>query len=81
RSAVNGLWDGLVWGFPTALALSAAAALLGGPHVAVLLTIFIAAIAIATWLHGTILRHCFQGLIALSMLGAIGMYVGRYGVN
>lgn len=81
RSVVNGLWDGLVWGFPIALAASATVALLEGPAQ----TAFLATAALvptaAGAMPGLLGQAQLRGLLALSLATLAAVHAGRFGLG
>lgn len=81
RSVVNGLWDGLVWGFPIALVASATVALLEGPAQAT----FLATIALLPTAAGALPRLLgrapLRGLLALSLATLAAVHAGRFGLG
>ncbi|WP_372694415.1 PepSY-associated TM helix domain-containing protein [Immundisolibacter sp.] len=81
RSVVNGLWDGLVWGTPIALAASAMTALLEGPAQAVLLATLALLPAAAGALPGRLGPVPLRGLLALCLVALAGVHAWRFGID
>ena len=79
RSVVNGLWDGLVWGLPAALAASATAALLEGPAPAT----FLAALALLPTATGAGLlgRPQLRAVLALCLAALAVVHAWRFGID
>ncbi|MFZ5493641.1 MAG: PepSY-associated TM helix domain-containing protein [Pseudomonadota bacterium] len=81
RGVVNDLWDGLVWGFPIALAASAVAALLDGPApVTFLATLALVSVA-AGALPGQFGARSLRGLLALSLTVVAAVHGWRFGLE
>lgn len=81
RSVVNGLWDGLVWGFPTALAVSAAAALGEVPATGALL----AALGLMPVLAASIAdaarrRRALGWALAAALAAVLATHLWRFGL-
>jgi len=81
RSIVNGLWDGLVWGLPIALAASAMTALLQGPAQAVLLATLALLPTAAGALPGLLQRAQLRGLLAVCLVALAGVHAWRFGID
>lgn len=81
RSVVNGLWEGLVWGLPTALTASATVALLEGPAQAILLATVALLPTAAGALPGLLGRAPLRGLLALALATLAAVHIGRFGLG
>lgn len=81
RSVVNGLWDGLVWGFPIALTASATVALLEGPAQGTFLATVALLPTAAGALTGLLGRAQLRGLLALSLATLVTVHIGRFGLG